>query len=106
MRNRLENHLELSCVMSVISTPGDLVGWTYGVMGMLARCREPSELPPGVAEGEGPSWDDFAALVAISLRNWSLFMMIFLEEEFTEKEDGRRCLAVATFVPRSSFCGW
>lgn len=50
---------------------------TYGVMGMLARCRDPRPVRPGVeAALEAPS-SEFVLLFELektSLRNWSLFM--------------------------------
>lgn len=51
---------------------------TYGVIGMLLRCRDPKEpgfAPELVPLDEAPSFDALPDLASINFRNWSLFMV-------------------------------
>lgn len=67
---------------------------TYGVMGMLDRCRDPSAPEPARLEllGDGPSlWDgDFLAESAPnSFRNCSLFMAAIVRQIDTRRKSSK-----------------
>jgi hypothetical protein len=75
-RDRLQEENEVSAHL-IYSQSCHWIRLTHGVMGMLARFRDPSELPPGVAAAfVDPSLglDAFPVLDCTSFRNCSLFI--------------------------------